>query len=305
MTEKDINDIYGELNSDIRNNDINNIYISDGGDEIDIILDPDEIITVSDCQSRLTPDPSVKYVGKFLRKTDDSLLILGICAEKRQGIEYKAGDRAAVSYKALRSHYSFNVKITDIREVMPEDDFDTRDMLNELTSIHGYNNYIFEVFPVSQPEKQHRREFFRMPLRIEVYYKLIPEYIVDNMTMTDLKFEHELAAEKKKDADEGLLEKEEGFSKLFTLDFSAGGFKCRYPEKIAVNTYLYCMLIIDGEALPVIGRVVRSKADEDEPSVYDLHVSFCKISDPVRDRLFKYIFYQQRQTQAKFLKKRF
>jgi len=210
-----------------------------------------------------------------------------------------------VAHTALRSHYSFNVKITDIREALPEDNFDTRDMLGELTNINGYNNYIFEVFPVSRSEKQHRREFFRMPLRITVYYKPISQTAVENTTMTDLKFERELALEKKKDADEGLLEKEEGFYKLSTLDLSAGGFKCRYPAKIAVNTYLNCMLIIDGEALPVIGRIVRAKPDDYDPSVYNLHVSFCKISDPVRDRIFKYIFYQQRQSQAKFLKKRF
>ena len=294
------NEIYGEFND----NDIYSIY-GEGRDEIDIRLAAEQKVMISDCPSKLNPDPPVKYVGKFLGKDEDNILTIGICAEKRKTVGYNSGDFAAVSHTALRSIYSFNVRILDIRDVGPGDRFDTKDMFNELTSIHGYDNYILEVLPVTQPEKQQRREFFRMPLRIAAYCKPVSEYNVEHMTMTDLKFEHELAVEKKKDADEGILENEEGFLKLYTLDLSAGGFKSKCREKIAVNTYLNCMLIIDGEALPVIGRVIRLKPDEADPYIYDLHVSFCKISDPVRDRIVKYIFFQQRQIQAKFLKRRF
>ena len=306
-------EIYDELDydsDDLKNqndkNDRNDKNDIDDRDALNIHLALEQIVTVSDIPTRLTPDPQAKYVGKFLYKNEYNELTLGMCAERRKGdIEYAPGDSVAVSYILLRSLYSFNAQIISIREAVEEDRFYTEDMLNELTSIYGYNNFIFEVIPLTAPEKQQRREFFRMPLTIDIYYKPISELKMDTLKSADLKFELEEAREIKRDADEGFLEADEGYLKLSTMDVSAGGFKCRHHEKLDVNTYLDCKLIIENEALPVIARIVGTKTDERNPRLYNLRASFYKISDPVRDRLVKYIFYQQRQLQAKFLKRRF
>ena len=307
-----LNDSYYDLNN-LNSPNNQNILNYEEQEKFEIRLTKDQIITVGNCPTRLIPDPPAKYVGKFLCKSDkndnnsdDNALVLGMCAEKRKSdIEYKPGDSVAVSYILLRSLYSFNAKIINIREAVDEDRFDTGDMLNELTSIYGYNNYIFEVAPLTVPEKQQRREFFRMPLKIDIYYKPVSEADVKNMKNSDLKFDPELAKEIKRDADDGTLETDGGYSKLSTIDVSAGGFKCKYHVMIGVNAYLKCMLIVNNEALPVIARIVGVKPDERTPRLYDLRASFDKISDLVRDRLVKYIFYQQRQLQAKFLKRRF
>jgi c-di-GMP-binding flagellar brake protein YcgR len=144
-----------------------------------------------------------------------------------------------------------------------------------------------------------------MSLKVDIYYKLISENDFAGIKTPYLKFDPEKAKEIKQEADAGLLETDKGYSKLSTTDISAGGFKCKHHIKIDVDTYLQCMLIINDEALPVIARAVGSQPDELNPQLYDLRASFDKISDTVRDRIVKYIFYQQRQLQAKFLKRRF
>ena len=326
------------LYQDSENNSINDfnydfiINEPEEPDEPEIRFTREQIITISECPTKSMPDPHAKYVGKFLYKTESNTLILGVCAERIQ-TDFAANFAAnssvdnrniAVSYILLRSLYGFNAQIVSIREAVDDDRFYTGDMLDELSkNIHtsqishtsgDYNKYIFEVIPQTSPEKQQRREFFRMPLKIDIYYKPISKIEVDNIKSSDLKFDADQEKKMIYAADEGLLETEKGYLKLSTIDISAGGFRCKHHIGIDVNTYLECVLMINNingadsensEALPVIARTVGSVSDEFNPRLYDLRASFDKINDVVRNKLVKYIFYQQRQLQAKFLKRRF
>jgi len=280
-------DTYTGANTD-ENEEVKEIHLSRG-----------QIFMMGDKPTRSTPEPKIKYAGKFLGKRDH-ILTLGVCVEKQQELEYKKNDVVDISYIELKSLYSFNAKILGITETLQDDDFEIYDMINELGSVYGYNKYKFDVIPMTEPEKHQRREFYRMPLGIEIYYKTVDAGKVEHITDGDLKFETEHGKEMKKIADSGMFEKE-GYLKLTTMDMSAGGFKCKSEIKAEAEDFWECIFLIKEEALPAVVQVLSSNPDQYDPSLYDIRAAFYKISDTVRDRLLKFIFFQERQPRSEFV----
>jgi len=128
---------------------------------------------------------------------------------------------------------------------------------------------------MAKPENPQRREFYRMALETDIYYKPMD------------------------------APKEEEYRKLKTTDLSAGGFRCRSEIKLEEGEFLNCMLIAGYEALPVTARILKSLPDAGNPDLYDTRAIFYELDDQIRDRVVKYIFSKQRQAQSKLHKKKF
>jgi c-di-GMP-binding flagellar brake protein YcgR len=141
-----------------------------------------------------------------------------------------------------------------------------------------------------------------MPLQMEIYCKELHENNIGEIKDADLKFETEKAKKHKREADEGILEEEAGYFKIVTADVSAGGFMFKSQFTFEAETYMECMLIVDREALPAVAKVIRSRND-DILEAQIVHAAFHKISEPVRDRLIKYLISHQRYSQSKFSKR--
>ena len=168
----------------------------------------------------------------------------------------------------------------------------------DIAETEPFENQISMIddIPEISEQRDERREFYRMPLSIDVYYKVT----CTKETGGDLnkyRFDSEKAKETKKIADAGILEKEMGYSKLATYDLSAGGFKYRgAPDmKVSAGDFLDCLLIINDEALPAAAQILSIMPDEEYPELYDVRVLVHEISDPARDRVVRYIFAQERQ----------
>ena len=180
-----------------------------------------------------------------------------------------------------------------------------------VNEIELYRNQIvmIEDIPENSGQRDERREFFRMLLSVDVYYKIIDieKAGVDSQKLRDLnklKFDSEKAKEIKKIADEGILEKDMGYLKLATRDLSAGGFKyhCALDINIAVGDFLDCLVIINDEALPAIAQILSLSPDYEYPELYDVRALVHEISDPARDRVVRYIFAQERRIDSVFFK---
>jgi len=274
--------------------------------EIDIDLSKDNIFMMGDKPTRLVPGSLIKYTGRLLG-LKDNIFTIGVCVGVTHGLEYREGDIVDISYIRHKSLYSFDAIIMGMKKASKSEDFkvdEKMDLLNESGGSDGYDKYLFNILPITKPEKHQRREFYRMPLRIDIYYKAVDADKLDNITDGSLKFDSDKAKEMKKNADGGLLEKE-GYSKLTTMDMSAGGFKCRNKLKVKTGDFLDCLLMIDDEALPAVVRILSANIDEYDTEAddyyYDIRALFYEISDPARDRLVKYIFYQERQIPSELI----
>jgi len=263
-------------------------------------------------------DPSGKYItgpqyhGKFLKKGRRGSLVFGVCVNKGSDLIYRINEEIDISYNEpqARAKYKFRALVTDTRRSLIDEngkgEFDIQyDMLNELNGkgLSDIDKWVLEVRAVSKPVASGHREFFRLPLQMAIYYKAVtPEYI-ENLKETDLKFEAETAKRDKEKADSGLLQISSGYSKLLTSDVSAGGFMFRSPDAVEPETYMECIMIVDKEALPVIAKTLRSREDE-VLGGYFIHTAFTKISEPVRDRLMRYLLnVQQKQRNLKFARR--
>ena len=255
-----------------------------------------------------TPEASesetgLKNIAKFLSKRGYKLTI-GVYTELSHDLGYAIGETVLMTYMEKKSLYNFTVKIINIREAMPNvssDRFEIQSQehitLDKSKPGYGYDKYIFEVLPMTYPEKEQRREFFRMPLSVDVYYQQLDseDDDIDKLTYDDLKFDLEHA------------EQEDRYLKLKTIDLSAGGFRAKSTSQIASGKILSCMLIVGMEALPATAKVLSAKQEDKldiAAGLYDVRAIFYDMGDQVRDRIMRYIFAQQRQIQARFNRKK-
>ena len=276
--------------------------------EAEIDLSGNQVIMIEEAQTKAVPDydPAGKYAGKFLHK-EGNVITAGICAESTRELEYRQNEIVYVSYvEEQKTLFGFTAKIVGIREAVPEDGFDIGDMTSELGNLGKYSKYIFEMVPTSGPERHQRREFYRMPLSIDIYYKVSGILKVEHfISEGGLKYDAEKSKEAKKAAEEGVFEGEKGYLKLTTEDLSAGGFryKSRPDRDMDEGAFLECILIVNDEGLPAVAQILSLKRCEEFRELYDVRALFHKISDSVRDKIVRYIFARQRQPD--FAKKKF
>ena len=251
---------------------------------------------------------SSEHCGRYLSKSGANTLILGIYAAKEDILKYDVNDELVIYYLDSNIKYHFKARIVHMRPEISEDEFEInendidKDILNELKNKPAADKYIIEAAALTRPEINNKREFFRMTLQMEIYFKKVIFEELDEITEADLKFEIAQAMRYKKEADEGILDEEAGYTKIITADISAGGFMFKSPVHFELEMFMECMMMVDREALPVVAQVLRSRHDEILDG-YFVHAQFYKISEPVRDRLVKYLFNQQRQQQSRFLRR--
>jgi c-di-GMP-binding flagellar brake protein YcgR len=268
--------------------------------ETKIDLFKNQVIMIEERQAKAAPDysPAGKHAGKFLYKKGN-VMTAGICAETAQGLEYGENEIVYVSYvEDQKTLFGFTAKIHSIREAAPGDGFDIEDMTAELGNLGRYSKYIFELIPASGPERHQRREFYRMPLSVDIYYKVSGILKIELfISGGGLKYDAEKSKEAKKAADEGVFENERGYKKLSTDDLSAGGFKYKSkPDReMDEGDFLECVLIINDEGLPAVAQILSLKRCGEYRDLYEVRALFHKISDPVRDKIVRYIFARQRQ----------
>jgi len=147
----------------------------------------------------------------------------------------------------------------------------------------------------SKTEKTQRREFYRMALEIDIYYKAIEENEAADIGKDSLIFELVPAKNAITDGE---------YQKLTTTDLSAGGFRCCNEIKFEEGALLNCMLIAGYEALPVVAQILKSQPDAEKPDLYDTRAIFYELNDQIRDRVVRYIFSKQRQAQSKLHKRK-
>jgi c-di-GMP-binding flagellar brake protein YcgR len=270
----------------------NNILVS---------LIPEQVVKFGEPDNTAVRNPKPEFYGKFLYNDKKEQIILGICVDKAELLTYRADDEIDISYERMNIKYKFKALVIRARRALSNDGFETHDMLQELKGA-SVDKYILEVVPLGKSEAKSQREFFRLPLQMEIYYKIIMPDNLSEIKEADLKFEITQAQMFKKEADNGILEEEAGYLKLITADISGGGFMYKSPDRVEAETYLDCMVMVDREALPVVAKILRSRRD-DILGGYIVQVQFHKISDPVRDRLVRYLISQQRHQQMKFSRK--
>jgi hypothetical protein len=293
--------------------------------EIDIRINRGQTVMLADeaMQStvRAAQELTIKYVGKYLYREGYALTI-GVGAETGSELEYEEDDIVLITFVEQKSLYFFNARINVIREAAPgsfSERFEIEQPkagVNEEHSGYIYDKYIFELIPVTPPEKQQRREFFRMNLGVDIYYKMPPLDISESsglseteegedsggehlslgsLTYNELQYEYDHA----RDGDDGYV-------KLRTMDFSAGGFRAKSKVPIESGVVLECMIIVGFEALPATVKVLSARQHDKNDiknGVYDLRAIFIDMSDQIRDRIVRYIFAQQRQIQARHSRK--
>ena len=264
-------------------------------------LKPEQIVSFGEVKNPETNQIEPEYYARYLYRDIKDNMIFGLCVFKTKELTYRTNDEPEISYVDMerKEKYKLRMRITDLWRALPKDDFPVNGMLSEPDDELDVDKYLLAVKPVSRPIVNNIREFFRLPLQMEIYFKEISDNNADELAETRLKFEIAQAKMFWKEAEEGVLEEEAGYSKLITADISGGGFMFTSSYLIRSGTFLECMMIVDREALPVVAKILRAKED-DILGGYNIHVQFHKISDPVRDRLVKYLIKQQRQLQKKF-----
>lgn len=276
--------------------------------KIEVRLNRGQILMFADKtpQSQSMQEPAVKYIGKFLYRTGYTLTV-GVYIKTDQKFEDEENDIVLITYMDQKALFSFNARIIGIKEASATESYHDRFEIDQLKTgenqvLFGYDKYIFEVVPISVPEKQQRREFFRMNLAIDIYYKATkPEETEEDSLSLDSLTYHELQYEL-----DHAKEGDDGYVKLRTVDLSAGGFRAKSKVAIEANTVLECMLAVGFEVLPAMVKILSSKQEDKNDiknGVYDVRAIFYDMSDQIRDRIVRYIFAQQRQIQARHNKK--
>jgi c-di-GMP-binding flagellar brake protein YcgR len=249
----------------------------------------------------LAKERQARHTSKLLNKQGGGRLLFGVYADREYEFDYKENDVVAASFVELKVLYNFNVRILRIRELVSDagEGFEIDRAANQLDSIHGYRKFIVEAVSLGAPEKQQRREFFRMALKVDIYYKIIMESELADIAGSNMKFNLAAGGEEAKAA--GFLETVGGYQKLTTADISAGGFRCSTEVPLEEGSLLDCIIITGFEALPAIAKALHMRPDPQNPGLFEIRAIFCKISDSVRDRIVKYILDQQKLLRARFL----
>ena len=272
-----------------------------------IKMTTENVITLGSPANLLTEKNIPEFYGKYIAASGKNNLVLGIYASKEDILKYSANSEIIIYYLYSNVKYHFKAKIIYVRPAIAEDSFEIdekevdSDIINEFKKKSGTDIYIMEVAAETMPEISNKREFFRLPLQMEIYFKEIAIANIEDITETDLKFEISKAVMYKKEADSGILDEEAGYLKIITADISAGGFMFKSPAHFELEMFLECMMMVDREALPAVAKVLRSRHDE-ILNGYFIHAQFYKISEPVRDRLIKYLINRQRR-QTRFLRR--
>ena len=277
----------------------NRIDTNDNADNNFVNLRLEQIVTYGEVMNPVTKKSEPEFYGRYLYNDRKDNMIFGLCAYKNQEFKYKINDGIDIIYIDAKIKYKLRARISDLWHALPDEEFAVNDMLNELKGNLNVDKYMLVVNPLGKPQIHTQREFFRLPLQMEIYYKEVPGNNINALDESELRFEITKARSFRREAEQGVLEEEAGYSKLITADISGGGFMYKSHYFVESDTYLECMMMVDREALPAIAKIIKS-SDDDILGGYIVRVQFEKISEPVRDRLVRFLISSQRKQQRKF-----
>lgn len=129
-------------------------------------------------------------------------------------------------------------------------------------------------------EKVQRREYFRLPIVMDVKYFILPE---DKVYM------------QLKDVPIGYFK---NLEKTITVDISGGGIKIISKKAAKHNNYILLSINVPDE-INVICKVVRCDYDETDKN-YKLALKYENIDEKLRDKIIKFIFNKLREQSRLF-----
>lgn len=141
-----------------------------------------------------------------------------------------------------------------------------------------------ELIALSTPniiEKIQRREFYRVPLIMDIKYYALPK---DNVYSS------------LKDVPSGYMDR---MQKAIAIDISGGGMRFTSKEKIDKNVYVIITVNLQNEIL-LLGKVVRVEYDSVNRN-FRIGVRFEGIDKKLRESIIRFVFSKSRE-QSKVLK---
>lgn len=143
------------------------------------------------------------------------------------------------------------------------------------------NVQLIELSMPENPIKVQRREFFRLPIVMDIKYYALPSGRVYSGL---------------KDIPSGYFER---MKKSITLDISGGGMKAKIDEEVKKGNFLIISFGIPEEIM-VIASVVWCQRDEKDKN-YKAALKFESIKENERDKIIRFIFSKSRD-QSKLIR---
>lgn len=212
------------------------------------------------------------YVSQLLEfdEEDSELLYIAMPIYEGRLIPLEVGRKFELSFYAKKGMYTCNSEI--IRR------FKTR------------NVYVLVVRVTSELKKNQRRQFYRLDINIEVFYKIF--------TNEDEKYFRAM----RKISDEMI---DRPFEKGMTIDVSGGGIRFISKDNIALGSKMMVRLPLELDTeikdCNVIAKVISSIPSRGKERLYENRVEFVQINDSDRETLIKFIFKVERNIRKKQL----
>lgn len=183
----------------------------------------------------------------------------------------------------------------------------------EITQALGAGSGVrLELAVIHQTPVLQQREFFRLPITVQVYYRMLRgetdsrEAMAFAMEHTPEPYQYAAnghTGKQRLGANEyARFENSFNYFSCTTVDLSGGGFRCKLDHKPEIGDQMDCQIVLERDAVPVVAKVVRA-ADMDTPGKYDISTSFDGINETVRNRIIRHVFEKQRAVTKKMIRK--
>ncbi|MCL2678588.1 MAG: PilZ domain-containing protein [Clostridiales bacterium] len=133
-----------------------------------------------------------------------------------------------------------------------------------------------------------RREFFRLPVNVPVYYRMLGDGDERERRNT----EEYVRAYSPYDKAFVMPGNACDYCQTVSIDLSGGGLRCRLCRQPLAGEKVLCRLSLGKESLPLVAQVVRMNP-LDASGIYDVSAAFDGLSDMIRNRIIRFIFEQQ------------
>jgi len=169
------------------------------------------------------------------------------------------------------------------------------------------NGVNLELAVIYQTPVLQRREFFRLPINVQIYYKMIKnekdrEDAMAQATEYLPQSRPGGAAKRSGPNDYAKFQNSFNYFTCVTIDLSGGGFRCVLDHKPEIGDKMECQILLHKEAVPVVATVVRA-ARMEKPGKYDISANFDGINEIVRNRIIRHVFENQRAITKKMTRR--
>ncbi len=149
------------------------------------------------------------------------------------------------------------------------------------------NIHTLEILRVSELQKTQRREYFRLPILLDVQLKMPVGVIIEKVIINGSIEEEEVVEYKEMP---GIMK-----------DISGGGLRVQIKELIELGTTMIVLFSLNGKSYKVEGTVVRCLLTDEITHAYELGVLFDELDEVLRSKIVSFIFEKQRSLRKKGL----